>query len=174
MKTITPTDLIDHTAQNYAAARKLLATRVETCKAEQDAVIKRHLGAIRDAAGLAAQAEAQLRQHIEANPDMFIKPRTMTLHGVKLGYQKGKGRIEFSDPARVCELIRKHLPDEADALILITETPVKPALVNLDVGTLRKIGCTVTGTEDTVLIKDSAAEVDRIVARLLEDAKDAA
>jgi hypothetical protein len=166
---LTPTELLDHTAANYADARKLLADRVQTCKAEIDAVTRRHLDGIRKAAGLAAQAEAQLRQHIEESPDLFVKPRTMTLHGVKLGYQKGKGRIDYADAAKVCDLIRRHLPDEAGALIVTTETPVKPALLNLDVGTLRKLGCTVTGTEDAIIIKDSAGEVDKIVARLLAE-----
>lgn len=166
---VSPIDILDHTTSNYAAARVLLEHRVEACRREQDAVVKRHLQGIREAASLAAQAEAQLRGHIESYPELFVKPRTMTLHGVKVGFQKGKGRIEYSDEAKVIELIRKHLPDEADTLIVVTEAPLKTALLNLDAKQLAKLGCTITGTEDTVLIKDSAGEVDKIVNRLIAD-----
>lgn len=166
----TPTDLLDHTALNFSKARRQLAERVAECKAEQDALVRRHLRGIRAAASQAAQAEAQLRAHIEAHAELFVKPRTITLHGIKLGYQKGKGRITIADEGKTCDLIRKHLPDEADALIVVTEAPLKTALVNLDVATLRKLGCTVTGTDDQVVIKDTASEVDKLVAQLLATA----
>lgn len=166
----TPINLLDHTTRNYAAARATLAERVQRHADECAAITRRLLGGIKTAAADAASAEADLRYQIEAHTELFTKPRTITLHGVKIGYAKGKGRIDYADGAKVCDLIRKHLPDEAEALIVVTEAPLKTALVNLDVATLRKLGCTVTGTDDQVVIKDTASEVDKLVAQLLATA----
>ena len=41
-----------------------------------------------------AQADANLKAAIEQAPGLFVKPRTIVLHGLKLGYQKGKGKID--------------------------------------------------------------------------------
>ena len=41
-----------------------------------------------------------LRALIEESPELFEKPRSVVLHGIKLGYQKGKGGIVWDDADR--------------------------------------------------------------------------
>ena len=38
---------------------------------------------------------ADLHQAIQDSPELFIKPRTVIFHGIKIGLQKGKGKIEI-------------------------------------------------------------------------------
>lgn len=168
-ETLTPVGILDAAAKNFADARALLAQRMQAHQAEIAAITKRLMPDIQKAAALAAQAEAGLRTHIDGNRELFTKPRSMTLHGIKLGFQKGKGRISWTDAGKVCELIRTKLPNEADSLIKTTEVPIAAALLNLDIATLKKIGCTVTDTDDQIVIKSANSEIDKLVTRLLAE-----
>lgn len=166
----SPIDVLDHTAKNYATAHAVLAERVQRHEEEVAAITRRLLPGIKSAAMQAAQAEAELRRHIETHPELFEKPRTMTLHGVKLGLQKGKGEITFTNAARTVEKIKEHFGDEADIYLITKETPARTALMSLDAGTLRKLGCTLEETGDQVVIKAAATDIDKIVAKLLNEA----
>lgn len=165
----TMTD-IETRAKKAAEARDKLR---ELCTALDDgvkALQRNHLPAIRRAVARASEAEAELKALIEAAPELFQKPKTVTIHGLRLGYMKGRGGIQFDDPQRVCDLIRKHLPDQADALIKTIEAPVKTALANLTVAELKRIGCTVVETADEIVIKAVDSAVDRMVSALLAGA----
>jgi hypothetical protein len=135
---ITAVDEIDGLAKEYADARETLAERVQKLKDELAGVSRRHLKGIKAAAAEAALRRSQLEQRIAAAPDLFVKPRTMTLHGIKLGFAKGKGRLEFDDADRAVAAIYKLLPDQADALIITSGRPNKEGLEQLDAGTLKK------------------------------------
>lgn len=88
---------------------------------------------------------------------------------MKVGYQKGKGTISFEDADSVVARIKKHLPDQADVLIKLKETPVKDALAQLSAADLKKIGVTVSEAGDQVVIKPVDSEVDKMVDALLKD-----
>ncbi len=167
--------LIETLAAAYARARAELASTVAAWNEEREAVTKRYLKGMRAEVAVAKDRAAELRAAIEAAPELFEKPRTRTLHGVKLGYQKGKGRVTFEDAAKVVALIRKHLPELADALVIIEEKPNKDAIAQLPAADVKRIACALEGTGDVVVIKDSAGEVDRLVNQLLkEEAEEAA
>ena len=102
----------------------------------------------------------RLSAAIEAAPHLFTKPKTLTIEGIRVGYVKGKGKIEWDNPATVCQLIRRHLPDQADALIITKESPSKPALAALTTCQIRKIGCRLEDTGDTILIKPQDSAID--------------
>jgi len=163
---VTPAEL-DVLAYKYSTDRMELSKRVATFQDQIAAINRRFLPGIKAAASRATDSQALLRDAIEGSPDLFVKPRTMTLHGIKVGYQKGKGKIEFDDPERVVELIEKLLPDLVSALIETKRVPVKDALKNLSVKDLRRIGCTVEETGDQIVIKAADSEVDKLVARIL-------
>jgi hypothetical protein len=160
---------IEVLAQRYATARGRLADDVralngaiEEAKREYLPSIKRHVASVKD-------AEAVLHTAIEGNPHLFTRPRTVTVHGVKIGFRKGEGKISFDDADKVVALIEKHLPELAETLVAVTKKPMKDALLNLSVEDLKRIGCKVTGTSDQVVIKDTTSDVDKLVAALLAE-----
>lgn len=163
--------------QITAAARlvsdgiNILRERIDARKAEVEAIDRRKLPGIRSAAAHLAEARATLAALIEAHPDAFEKPRTMTISGIKLGLQKQKGKIVIPDKERTVAAIRRHLPDRADDLVRTKEEPITSALNNLTVAELKKIGCIVTEDTDAILIKSTADALDKIVAALLADAE---
>lgn len=167
-------DPIDAKARVYSEARDRLAASVAelneaiaALKRNQLPVIKRHLRR-------AFELENELRAMVEANPHLFVKPRTVVLHGVKLGFQKGIGGISFDDPEHVCKLIQKKLPELADVLIKNEPKPIKKALQQLTVQQLRAIGCQVEEAGDRVVVKAVDSAVDKLVSALLKGIADEA
>ena len=167
---MTITNEIDRRTRVFADAREQLRVACDALKCAQDALAREHLPGIRRAVKRAAEAEGVLRELVAEHPDLFVRPRSIILHGIKVGYQKGRGGIAFDDAERVVALIRKHLPEQADTLIKTSEAPVKPALAQLTVAELKRIGCQVIETADEVLIKAVDGEVDKLVDALLRGA----
>lgn len=162
--------VIDAGAKEYAEARRALAARVQQLEDELRLVRRKHIEAIKRLAGVASMKQAVLQSQIALRKDLFVNPRTMTLHGVKLGLQKGKGRIEWDDADKVVERIRAQYPKgKADALLDVAVTPSKTALLQLEAKELARLGCSIVGTEDAIVIKSADTEIDKLVARILEE-----
>ncbi len=162
-------ETISKRAEVYSTARQLLTEKVTAFNDGLAALRKDHIPGVKKAVARAVEAEAALRALIEANPDCFTKPKTQVFSGVKVGYQKGKGTISFEDADSVVARIKKHLPDQADVLFKLKETPVKDALAQLSATDLKKIGVTVSEAGDQVVIKPVDSEVDKMVDALLKD-----
>ena len=153
----------------YAKARQRL---VDKCNGLQQAVDALKRGAkvdIRDAAMAAAEKKTRLEGAILAGKELFERPKTMILHGVKIGLQKGKGKLDWEDADLVVKLIKKHMPELVDTCIQVTEKPIKGALENLSVAELKKIGVTAEDTGDQVVVKPVESEVDKLIKKLSKE-----
>ncbi|MBX3588761.1 MAG: host-nuclease inhibitor Gam family protein [Ramlibacter sp.] len=171
---MTTIEAITKRAEVYASLRSLLADKVNALEDAIAALRKDHLPDIRRAVARAADAEAQLRALVEQNPDLFEKPRTHTVAGVKVGYAKGKGSISFDDGAAVVARIKRVMPEQAELLINTTEAPNKAALAGLSVADLKRLGCSVVEAGDQVIVKPVDSEVDKLVTALLKGASEEA
>jgi len=161
---------IDARARAYSDARDSLRDLVAALDAGMKALQREHLPGIRRALKRAAEAEAALHAAVEIAPELFAKPRTVVLHGVRVGWMKGKGKIEWDSDEQVIRLIRKHLPELADRLIVTTERPSKDGLAALAVADLKRIGVTVADAGEQVYIKPADSALDRMVEALLKAA----
>ncbi|MBI5770798.1 MAG: host-nuclease inhibitor Gam family protein [Verrucomicrobia bacterium] len=161
---------IETLAKQYADERSTVATRVQTYEDQVRATQRRFVPGIKTAAAQAAAAQARLVAAIEKHPELFAKPRTLTLHGIKLGFQKGKGKIEWDDDEKVLAAIARNYPAPvAETLIITTRTPAKDALAQLPAADLRKLGVTITDAGDFVVVKATDSEVDKLVAKILRE-----
>lgn len=171
---VTLTD-IQTAAKKFADARARLGTAVTALNSQLEALKRQMMPHIKEQLANTASRMCELQHLIETNPGLFDKPRTQIFHGIKLGFRKGSGGIDWEDDTKVVELIRKHFTKpQADLLIKTTEKPIAKALADLDVTDLKKIGCTVESTGDVVVIRPVDSEVDKIVNALLKDALEAA
>jgi 2-methylisocitrate lyase-like PEP mutase family enzyme len=162
--------VIDASAKRYADERSVLAGHVTDFNLSLEQLRQKHLPHIRAAVSRCADLQAVLQAQIEARPDLFVKPRTMTLHGIKLGFQKGKGKLVIENAAKIVERIRALFSKaKADTLIKVKESPDKTALAKLDVKELKKLGVSIVATGDAVFIEAADTEVDKFVATLLEE-----
>jgi len=163
---------IEKLTREYAMARSQLRERVWELEDKINELKKKAIPVIRRAAEVAAQRQAVLKSAIEESPELFQRPKTMILHGIKIGYQKKKGKIEWEDDAVVVKLIKKHFPERWETYVKVTEKPLKSALENLSVSELKKIGVKVEETGDVVVIKSTDSEIDRLVDALLKEDKE--
>lgn len=166
---------IETSASRYAENRRALSAIVENLNAELESLKRKSLPRIKRLVELTAESEAILREAIKLNAGDFTSPRTVVLHGIKLGFRKGSGGIDWDDDAKVAELIEKHFSKaQAELLIKTIKKPIAKALTELDVATLKKIGCRVEDTGDVVVIKPADSDVDKIVTALLKGATEEA
>lgn len=161
---------IEALTRRYAAARTVLRGRMDGLQAEVDAARRRRLPGIRKAVAAAAEARDALHAAIGEHPEAFVRPRTLVVEGVRIGFVKQKGRLVFADRDRVVALIRRHFPDQAEVLVKVTEAPVRAALARLPASDLKRLGVTLEETGDAVVIKPTDSETDKLVAALLDDA----
>lgn len=166
---------IDATAAQYADARAKLIDLVESLKALQDALARNHMPAIRRAVQRAAELHDRLKAMIEVSPELFDKPKSLTAHGIRFGYRKGAGKMEFQfEDEDTIGRIRKLLgDDEATPYITVREKPNKEALEDLDGKQLARLGISIEDTGDVPFVKPVDGAVDKIVKAMLKEAVEA-
>ena len=160
---------IERLTKDYAEWRRQLSEAVLAAEEELSALKRTHVTAIKRKVSAVAERREKLQAAIEESPELFRRPRTMTIDGIKVGFQKQKGKISWSDAGQVIRLIKKHLTEQADLLIKTTEKLVKGALQQLPAADLKRIGVTVGADGDGVVIKSTDSEIDKLVEALLKD-----
>ena len=166
----TLTDIANLT-DAFAAEHTTLTSIMEDMNADLEKIKRRYLPIIRNAVANAAAKKLALHTAIAGSPGLFEKPKTQIFHGVKVGFRKGSGGIDWDDDAAVVERIEKMFTKaQADLLIKTTKKPIAKALEDLDVAELKKLGCRVEDTGDVVVIKPTDSEIEKAVAALLKDA----
>ncbi len=168
MATVTQ---IQEAASRYAAARQILVDTALAMQRDIDQIRAKYIGGLKINVATAKARHTELYEAVSSSPEHFVKPRTVIFHGVKVGFEKAKGKIviDDADVDKVVRLIKKHFPEQADVLINTTEKPAKKALANLTVADLKKLGIEVADTGDVVVIKDTGAEVEKLIAAFLKD-----
>ena len=166
----TPFDDIADSAAVLARARAELAELVQALEEGLNHLKADAMPMIRGSIDRAATAWSALEAEITAHPELFVRPRTVSMHGIKFGFGKGKGGLEIDDADRTVALIRKHLPDQAEVLIAVKETPVKDAIAQLPAADLKRIGVNIKATGDQVVIRPADGETDKIVKALIKAA----
>lgn len=153
-----------------ADARDTITTIVSELNDGIDALKRDRMPALKAAVRKAAEQHDKLKALIEEHPALFTKPRSVVFHGLKIGFRKGTGGIEFDDDEQVVKLIRKHYPEQFDVLVKTTEKPIKSALGALTAAELKKLGVRVEDTGDVAFIKPTDSAVDKLVNQLLKSA----
>lgn len=164
----TKQDEIAARAKTFADARDKLQQLVDALNEGLEQLKRDNLPGIRRQVNRVAQLQAELTELVKGAPEHFVKPRTLVLHGIKLGFQKEPGSIAFDDADKVVELIEKKLPDLAELLIKTEKKPLKKGLQQLTVQQLKSIGCTVTDAGDRVVVQAVDGAVEKLVTALLK------
>ncbi|WP_298434499.1 host-nuclease inhibitor Gam family protein [Geobacter sp.] len=162
---------IEQATKHYADHRELLKLRVSALNDEIEEIKRRYLPEIKTAAADTANAKAALESLIDDSRHLFVKPKSLIISGIKVGLKKGSGSVEFEDEGLVIKLIKKHFPEkEWELYIKTTEKVRKTPLETLDAALLKKLGVTLEGTSDVVLVKAVDSEVDKLVTAMLKEA----
>ena len=167
-------DYIVDLAGKYAAAREELETYAEQIADIRRRAIRQKLPALKRRIAEVSAARDELRNAIEDNAELFEKPKTRAVDGVKVGFRKAKGKITVADETKTIALIRKRLPEYETQLIVKKERVDKTAMGKLTARQMARIGAELTDDTDEVVIATAASDIDKLVDALLEGEEDAA
>jgi hypothetical protein len=160
---------IDTMAKTFSDARQRLSDTLQDLKDKQEALLRQYLPGMKSQVNIVKEKEEALKGAIEDSPEIFVKPRSIIMHGVRCGFRKGKGKLDWEDDTQVVKLIKKHHADQVDLLIKTVEKPVESALKQLDVAELMKLGITVEATGDVVIAEPTDSEIEKQVKKLLKE-----
>jgi hypothetical protein len=166
---LTPLELLGGLTKTYASARATLSERVNALEDEVRDVHRRKVPGIKAALAAAKDAQAALVAAVQAHPELFVKPRTITINGIKAGYQQGKGTLDWDDDDKLVARIEKLFPDQRDVLIATKKKPVADALKQLDAKDLARLGVSYEAVGDYVVVKATDGEVDKLVKKILKE-----
>ena len=124
---------IERRAKALADERDVLVAVVNELNSGIETLKRESMRPLKAAVKAVAEQHDKLKALIEANPELFVRPRSVVLHGIKLGFRKGSGGVEFEDAERVAGLIQKHFPEQFDVLVQTSHKPLKTALAQLTV-----------------------------------------
>lgn len=160
---------IEKLTQEYSETTKTLSTVVKELQVKVHLVKRGYLEKISELAKEAAEKRVLLNDAILESSGLFVKPRTLVISGVKVGFQKKKGKIIIINTAATVKRIKEKLADKADVLLKTDEKVVKAGLNNLSAGDLKKIGVEITADADEVLIKSSDDDIEKFVDALIDE-----
>jgi len=158
-------------ARDFATARHALETTAEEIRELQRKAVRNRIRGLRSRIAEAAAAHDALRAGIESRPDLFVKPRTAAVDGVKFGFRKQGGAMDLGDEAQAIKLLRRKFADRAETLVIVKETLDKKALRRMTAAELARIGVTIDSPTDAVVIDVAESDVDKLIAALIEDAE---
>jgi hypothetical protein len=162
---------IEKMTKDYADSREKLSNTVRLLEDKIETLKRQYLPGIKTQVGIAAAKKLDLKNSIEDSRTLFTRPRTVIFHGIKVGLQKGKGKIEFEKEQidHIVRLIEKYFPEQAEVLIQTTKKPIKKALEGLSVAELKKLGIEIDDTGDAVVIKPTDSQIEKLVEKLLKE-----
>jgi len=167
----TMTQIQAHAAK-YSDLRSVLADQVTALQGEIEALQRRHMSEIKRLVRAASGARDTLRISIVSAPDLFVRPRTQVLSGIKCGYLKQRGKVTLADEQAVIRRIRTLLPTEqAELLIRVRENVHKPAVYDLTTADAKRLGIRIADDEDVVVIRPTDTNIDKLVAALLAESE---
>lgn len=109
-----------------------------------------------------------LYRMIADNSDLFEKPRTQLIDGIRVGFTMGKGKLEIEDPDLTVKLIKRYFAEQKDILIKTTLEPAVAAIKKLTPGEQAKIGTVITGKNNKVVIEEADTQLNKILSSLLK------
>ena len=119
-----------------------------------------------------AAAKSDMQRLVDASPQLFVKPRSISQDGVKCGYRKAEDVLDWDDDATVITRIRA-LPEFADmaaVLIRTEETLNVSALAELNGNERRRLGLRLIPGVDQAFIGFTDSDVEKMVKAILADA----
>jgi len=160
---------IEALTKKWADAQDSLVDTVQGLEDAVESIKRQYLPGLKRQVAIAAAAKAELRAAIEDGRSLFARPKTLVIHGVKVGYEKGKDEVLVEDEDLTVSLIEKHFPEQKDLYIKTKKTVKKRAVKDLSELELKSIAVAVTDPGDVVVIKSMDSQIKKYVDKLLKE-----
>jgi len=164
---------VEKLTKEFADAWDKMGDTLRDLDDKAQALNRQYLPGLKTQERILEEKRDKLSAALEASPELFKKPRSIVIHGIKVGLQKGKGELSWSKKAaaKIVELIKKHHLDRADVFIRTTEEPNKDTLKILPGADLMKLGVRVGGIDDEVVIKPVESQIEKLMKHWLKQGR---
>jgi hypothetical protein len=160
-------EILDKPVKEYADAREALANELATLQGEIEAVKRGYMQKLKRLFVRMADKKSELAGVIEANKELFGKPKTQIMHGIKIGYRKKTGETVILSQEQTIVLIRKKFGEKQAKLMIQTkESVIKDSLKSLTASDLKAIGVEIKADVDELVISATDGEIDKIIAAM--------
>jgi hypothetical protein len=155
----------------HAASEAVAAALRTELEAATRPIYQRFVQALDKTAADKSVAYAELMQLLDASPQLFVKPRSISVGGVKAGWRKEQDALNWEDEGVVIRRIRALLPDSEDFLIRTEESLIADGISQLSASDQVKIGVRRIPGIDAPFASIGASEVDTLVKAILAAAQ---
>ena len=160
---------LERLTQQYVGTQAELAELLASLEAELRTIKRAHLPQIKKAAARAGMRKQALVQYVTDHSEQFQSPRTRTTHGVKIGLQKGRGKLVLANRDFTIQAIERRHPDKVNVLLKTIYKPVLAGLQQLEAKELQALGVEIVQTGDQIVVRHVDSEVEKMVDAYLED-----
>lgn len=163
---------IEAAAAEVSRARETLENLLANAEAEVLEVKRRHRAGIKRAAGVLQRRMEFLLDLAKDAPELFRRPRSVTMYSVKVGWQTPKPALEIPDPAKTVGLIESRYPSMAEDWIRTTKAPDKAALLKADAKVLARVAVTRPEQKDQAFVRLMSGDIEKAVQALFQGMAD--
>lgn len=160
---------IEQAARDFSAKSKTLRNYHEQLNSEIDAIKSKYLEDIKTASVEAGESYQMLLTLINDAPDLFKNKKSMTVSGVKFGFQKKKGKLEIVNEDVTISKLKELYGDSAALYINTKLSVVKKALDSLPASDLKKLGVNIVYDSDVAFIKLTDDEVQKLIEAMMKE-----
>ncbi len=177
---------IEEQTREYAAIRRAALDQAAQVQAEIDAVRTKHQKALAKRVKRMTEAHEALFAQVEANPTLFPEgAKSITFDGIKVGYQKGKAKLEIKDEAIAISMLQMIIEtgplserEIAKTALKTTHKLADAGLKKLSASQLDGMGVKLIPASDSVLVMpqedDTTKAVDALIKAMQADIADGA
>lgn len=160
---------IEQAARDYAANARALRDEQEAFDKRVDEIKEEYIGKIMNLAKKAAESKQLLLTIISDAQELFQKPKTQTISGVKVGFIKQKGKLEVPNMEATIRILRSDYKDIAAAAIRVKEDIVKEVLGSLPGDDLKKLGVTITADMDKAVAALTDGALEKMINKVIDE-----
>lgn len=162
---------IEVACREYAEANDNLNEIKSQLETEVEAIKARYYRKVKSAIDHVVSKHSDLSELVSESRDLFVNPKTVIFHGVKVGYIKGNDVLEIKKNKVTVDAIKDAFDETTQkTLIKVTETPIKDAIKQLETEDLKRIKCKLIPGKDEVHISTVDTEVDKLIDSLTKQA----
>lgn len=165
---------LESAAKEYSSSCRILRNLKECLDNELEKIKLKYTEQFAEASKNAGEAYQMLFTLVSASEELFQDKKSMSISGVKFGYQKKKGKIEIDNEEFTINKLQELFPDNADMYLSKKISVSKKALDNLAAADLKKIGVNIIQDSSEPFVKLTDDEIQKLLDAIIKEAaKDA-
>jgi hypothetical protein len=156
--------MMEERAKLLATQRSVLAADLSEANAELGALMAKWGEQLKSDAAQVDESERALIGYVEMAPQLFDKPQSIEIDGVRFGLRKGKGRLEYRDEDKLIRRIERELTRHQRLQVLkVTKKVLKGPLAKLPATLLKKLGVNLSAAGTEPFISYPKSNLEKLV-----------